>query len=59
MLWALLLCFLAIVALRLLFIAVHLNHLESLWYDFERRGLKYQFCWWFDALSMAAIPCCW
>ncbi len=51
MLWALLLCFLAIVALRLLFIAVHLNHLESLWYDFERRGLKYQFCWSFDALS--------
>ncbi len=51
MLWALLLCFLGLISLRAIYIGAHLNHLESLWYDFERRGMKYQFCWWFDAIS--------
>lgn len=41
--------------LRLLFIGVHLSNPDSLWGDYERRGLKFRLAQWLDWLSLAGF----
>lgn len=54
-LWTLALAWLALMAVRLVFLAFHFANLDRLWYDFERRGLLFQLARGLDALTLIAF----
>ncbi len=47
-------------ALRLLFIGLHLSNPDSLWVDYERRGLKFRLAQGLDWITLCglALPTC-
>lgn len=55
---ALLIALGAALALRLVFLAFHLNNLESLWVDFERRGIAYRLAQSIDLLTILGFAAC-
>lgn len=55
---ALLLALGVALALRLGFLALYFNRLESLWIDYERRGLSYRLARGIDFLTILAFGAC-
>jgi hypothetical protein len=50
----LLIIFAICAVLRIGFVAFHWNHLDSMWYDFDRRGLTYQVARLLSVITLVA-----
>ena len=48
----------AALALRLGFLSLHLPNMESLWYDYERRGFQYRLAQSIDLLTILGFGAC-
>lgn len=46
--------FIVCIAVRFAFIAFHWNHFDTLWNDFDRRGLSFQIAWFLSVVTLIA-----